>query len=204
MPCLFPLLLSLLFTLATSCKSPPKILTIHPTSVNVAFDDTINHEDHNFHVQVVLPRVDEEENELCRKVVIYIGNIEPGERSLPAGAGAACESSAGRIVIDHSYAEEYAFSCCAPLNISCVKTCEFRCPLPPPALVTSVDNIYEEIVGFESKLWSSSWNSSWVSNSTQSFTYHRERKELGIIKINLRHQVSTIIQVLILKSMQWT
>jgi hypothetical protein len=182
MPCLFPLLLSLLFTLATSCKSPPKILTIHPTSVNVAFDDTINHEDHNFHVQVVLPRVDEEENELCRKVVIYIGNIEPGERSLPAGAGAACESSAGRIVIDHSYAEEYAFSCCAPLNISCVKTCEFRCPLPPPALVTSVDNIYEEIVGFESKLWSSSWNSSWVSNSTQSFTYHRERKELGIIK----------------------
>ena len=169
---------------AFTCSTSPQIVTMIE-SVHVTFDDTIDHEDHYFQVAAQLNSNSTHSTQaFCNQLVISFLNIEPGDRSLPIGSGTACQSSPGQIVVDHSYSESYTYSCCQPLNNSCVENiCQYKCPIPPPNLVAP-ETFYDEIVGWSENIWSTSWssNSTWTQKST-SFTYYRERGHLlGIFK----------------------
>ena len=122
----------------------------------------------------------------CYQLVLWLGNIRPGDRQLPPGRGSRCIAAAAEdIVIDTLYVEQRPYLCCSSDEKQCSQNiCTFTCPLPPINFIPDV-TVQEELYGWSGSFWSTSqhFNDTWRNNPSTIFTYYRSRnEELGIVK----------------------
>ena len=106
----------------SQCISPPRLLdlTLIPTTVAVAFDDSIDYDTKTFRVNASLPfttyvvdGTSTNSNDPCRQLVVWLGDLKFGERQLPDGSGSLCLNMApGHLMVDHLYSEQFVYSCC--------------------------------------------------------------------------------------------
>ena len=187
---LFPGLLSLsMLSLgsASACASPPTLrpATLSPTSIGISFDNKIAYARHHVTVDasfVQAPNATERTRlaaEGCYDLVLFFGDHEGDdellERPLPDGIGSVCWQRGGHVVIDDTYDESYALSCCEPNNASCVSAssfslssgstdplppsfmCPFSCPIPAADLVAPDDvATWDRIIGWSGRIHATS------------------------------------------------
>ena len=104
---------------------PPTIISssLQPTSVSVAFDDSIDYDAKVFQINASLPAISNNVTSIaspCRQLVVWLGDINYGDRKLPTGSGAVCaHASPGHLALDYLYTETFAYSCCHLKNKNC-------------------------------------------------------------------------------------
>ena len=203
----------------TLCPAPPKLApgTLRPDAVTVAFEGTVavtgdatfegiegsvesgladGADGRVFTVDAVLP-VGAGIPAECYELVLFVGELEDDDGTLPSGAGSLCAGHGGHVVVDHTYIEAYPFSCCEMINRSACgiavvtaantnvneTTCSYVCPTPHVGL-NGPESIPDEVWGYPRPLHSTNTerHGEWDSESELELTYAPERSSLGIMR----------------------
>ena len=213
---------------APACTPPvlqPR--TMSPTSIDISFDNKIRYLNRHVRINASFASAHNvsqwrlHESTGCYSLVLFFGDHaghdELLERPLPDGIGSMCRQHGGHVVIDDSYDESYALSCCEIATKNCASAadaissdaggsfaCSFNCPIPPANLVAPDDAAtIDRIIGWTVRVHSTSMerHGKWAylhgkdKSQPVEFRYVPERSELGTV--NMIMSISVAAPILI-------